>query len=56
MIVKARPRTSSGTSWRSGKRIMRATDVTWAGAVAVHSRQACRTSAARSGEKNRAPA
>ena len=50
-----RPRTISATSWPVPKRMIRATDVISGGAVAVHSSQACSTSAARlGGEEQRA--
>ena len=55
-IAYERPRTISGTSWRSGNCINRATEVISAGAVAVHSRHACMTSDARSKAKKSAPA
>ena len=55
-MAKARPRSGSGTSGSGGSRSRWHREVTSSGTVAVHSRQACRTSAARWIGKNRSPA
>ena len=56
MITTPRPRRNSGSSGSGGSCMMRAEVVTESGTAAVHSRQACMTSRARSHGKSIMPA